>query len=195
MMQNKSKVLSNRDKPREHFTFGMLKREEFRCEKWQNEQRIPEQQFLEDLVVHQILVVYSDGYERKAKDMCLKLRPLLSKVALSLHSAAMFQCACKRCPTILCMCFTPGRSSLQNHIFFKNPRLSCSILFPASASLLLFLQSPSSETENLFYATLGTSEAPTDLFSIEFSILLCFNYVSIVVRFYSLRNETVNLYL
>lgn len=172
---------ADRDWLREHLTFGLLKREEFRCEKWKNEQKIPEQQFLEDLVVHQILLVYSGGCERKAKDMCLKLWPLLNKVTLSLHSAAMFRCACKRYPTILSMCFTTGRSFLYNHIFFKNPRLSCSVLCPASASLLLFLQSPSSETENLFYATLGTSEAPTDLFSIAFSILLCFNYVSVVM--------------
>lgn len=50
-----------------------------------------------------------------------------------------------------------------------------------SASLLLLLQSLSSEIENLFYATLGTSEAPTALFSTAFSILLCFNYVSLVM--------------
>lgn len=95
--------------------------------KWENEQRTPEQQFL-DLVMHQILVVYSDGYERKTKHMCMKLWPLLSKVTLSLHSAAMFQHARKICPTFLCTCFPTERSYLYNCAFFKDIRPSH--LFP-----------------------------------------------------------------
>lgn len=92
-----------RDRLREHLTIALLKREEFVYRKWENEQRIPEQQFLEDLVMHQVLVVYSDGCGRKTKDIYLKLWPLLSKVTLSLHSVAMFQCPCKICPTFLCI--------------------------------------------------------------------------------------------
>lgn len=120
---------SSRHRLREHLTFGLLKREEFRCIKWQNEQKISEQPFLEDIVVHQILVLYSGGCKRKAKDRCLKLWPFLSKFSSSLHSSAMFLCACKRCPTILCMCFTAGRSSLYNLIIFKNPKISHAISF------------------------------------------------------------------
>lgn len=54
---------------------------------------------------------------------------LCSAVTLSLHSAAMVWCACKRCSTVLCMCFSTGGSSLYNHIFFKNPRLSHALSF------------------------------------------------------------------
>lgn len=89
----------------------------------------------DDLVMLQILVIYSDDCQRKTKCILTWICDLGSAVTSSLHLLAMFQrvccqqCVCKLYLTFLNVCFHNGSSYLCNTTFCRDVRPSNAVPF------------------------------------------------------------------